>query len=180
MYNKARFDDKASRIKGGSGPRNEDGGTKAVFDVGQHLSDRKKVEQSDKELHNDSDLGTELHFMGVLTFSYSSDHHLATDNIMPTAIEAAAPQKANKFVTELNPKGIKPYVQYSMGNPCAESRSDPLAFCRCCACPETKSARDDCFLKFGHSVEEDGESARKCEELVKRHRECMASLGYKI
>ena len=52
--------------------------------------------------------------------------------------------------------------------------------CRCCACPETKAARDDCFLKFGHNVEEHGESARKCEELVKRHRECMASLGFKI
>ena len=51
---------------------------------------------------------------------------------------------------------------------------------RCCACPETKAARDECFFKFGHSVEEHGESARKCEELVKKHRECMASLGYKI
>ncbi|CDS00254.1 related to COX17-Cytochrome c oxidase copper chaperone [Sporisorium scitamineum] len=70
----------------------------------------------------------------------------------------AAPQTSNKFVTKLNPKGIKP----------------------CCACPETKSARDECFFKFGHSVEEHGESARKCEELVKKHRECMASLGYKI
>ncbi len=50
----------------------------------------------------------------------------------------------------------------------------------CCACPETKSARDECFFKFGHSVEEHGESARKCEELVKKHRECMAKLGYKI
>ncbi|KAN0061467.1 hypothetical protein ACQY0O_006314 [Thecaphora frezii] len=76
---------------------------------------------------------------------------------MPTAIESKV-ETANKFVTELNPKGIKP----------------------CCACPETKAARDDCFFKFGHSVEEDGESAKKCEELVRKHRECMASLGYKI
>ncbi|SNX85733.1 related to COX17 - Cytochrome c oxidase copper chaperone [Melanopsichium pennsylvanicum] len=51
--------------------------------------------------------------------------------------DVAAPQKTNKFVTELNPQGIKP-------------------------------------------VEEHGESARQCEELVKKHRECMASLGYKV
>ena len=55
-----------------------------------------------------------------------------------------------------------------------------LANARCSACPETKGARDDCFLKFGHSVEEHGESARKCEELVRKHRECMAGLGFKV
>ena len=56
----------------------------------------------------------------------------------------------------------------------------PCLFDSCCACPETKQARDDCFLRFGHSVEEHGPDARKCEDLVRRHRECMASLGFKI
>ncbi|AXA50625.1 cytochrome c oxidase subunit 17 [Malassezia restricta] len=73
-------------------------------------------------------------------------------------MSTSKPGTAPHLVTELNPKGIKP----------------------CCACPETKAARDDCFLRFGHSVEEHGESARKCEELVKRHRACMASLGFNI
>ncbi|KDN53609.1 hypothetical protein K437DRAFT_230442 [Tilletiaria anomala UBC 951] len=74
------------------------------------------------------------------------------------AITVSNPDTSSKHVSPLNPKGIKP----------------------CCACPETKAARDDCFFNFGHSVEEHGESAKKCEELVRRHRECMASLGFKI
>ncbi|KAE8216029.1 hypothetical protein CF319_g6090 [Tilletia indica] len=62
----------------------------------------------------------------------------------------------NKFVTELNPKGIKP----------------------CCACPDTKSVRDECFLKHGGY---DGEAAEeKCKNLVAAHRACMAKLGYQI
>ncbi|KAJ7592679.1 cytochrome C oxidase copper chaperone-domain-containing protein, partial [Mycena floridula] len=56
-------------------------------------------------------------------------------------------------VNPLNPKGLKP----------------------CCACPQTKSARDDCFLKFGT---EDGEE--KCKEVVQSHLACMRSLGFKI
>lgn len=82
--------------------------------------------------------------------------------------EAKEVKTSPHLVSELNPKGIRPYVFY------LSSHSS------CCACPETKAARDDCFLKFGHSVEEHGESARKCEELVKKHRECMASLGFKV
>ncbi|PWN49325.1 hypothetical protein IE53DRAFT_151065 [Violaceomyces palustris] len=77
---------------------------------------------------------------------------------MSTSSDPKPQDTSNKHVTELNPKGIKP----------------------CCACPETKAARDDCFFKFGHSVEEHGESAKKCEDLVRKHRECMASLGFKI
>ncbi|WFD32558.1 hypothetical protein MSPP1_003606 [Malassezia sp. CBS 17886] len=58
---------------------------------------------------------------------------------------------APTLVSDKNPKGIRPY-----------------------------SARDDCFLKFGHSVEEHGESARKCEELVRQHRACMEKLGFQV
>ncbi|WFD24655.1 hypothetical protein MEQU1_003358 [Malassezia equina] len=72
--------------------------------------------------------------------------------------ESTKIKTAAHLVSEKIPQGIRP----------------------CCACPETKAARDDCFLKFGHNVEEHGESARKCEELVKKHRECMASLGFQI
>lgn len=55
-----------------------------------------------------------------------------------------------------------------------------ISLTSCCACPETKEARDNCFLKFGHSVEEHGESARQCEELVRKHKECMSALGFNI
>ncbi|KAI0300698.1 cytochrome C oxidase copper chaperone-domain-containing protein, partial [Multifurca ochricompacta] len=53
----------------------------------------------------------------------------------------------------LNPQGLKP----------------------CCACPQTKSARDDCFLKFDSS-----EADEKCKALVQGHLACMQSLGFKI
>ncbi|KAN0141053.1 Cytochrome C oxidase copper chaperone (COX17) domain containing protein, partial [Lactarius tabidus] len=53
----------------------------------------------------------------------------------------------------LNPQGLKP----------------------CCACPQTKSARDDCFLKFDGS-----EAGDKCKELVQAHLTCMRGLGFKI
>ncbi|KAH8824608.1 cytochrome C oxidase copper chaperone-domain-containing protein [Flagelloscypha sp. PMI_526] len=52
----------------------------------------------------------------------------------------------------LNPEGLKP----------------------CCACPETKAARDGCFLREGPYAEE------KCTELVQKHLACMRGLGFKI
>ncbi|KZP05261.1 hypothetical protein FIBSPDRAFT_1054178 [Athelia psychrophila] len=52
----------------------------------------------------------------------------------------------------LNPKGLKP----------------------CCACPETKSARDNCFMQEGAEADE------KCKDLVKQHVACMNALGFKI
>ncbi|KAL9714711.1 hypothetical protein Ac2012v2_001369 [Leucoagaricus gongylophorus] len=52
----------------------------------------------------------------------------------------------------LNPKGLKP----------------------CCACPQTKSARDDCFFKYGD------EATEKCKEVVESHLACMRNLGFKI
>ncbi|KIK19548.1 hypothetical protein PISMIDRAFT_683016 [Pisolithus microcarpus 441] len=51
----------------------------------------------------------------------------------------------------LNPKGLKP----------------------CCACPETKAARDACFL-------EKGGDQGQCVEVLKKHVECMRSLGFEI
>ncbi|KAK7440262.1 hypothetical protein VKT23_017202 [Stygiomarasmius scandens] len=58
----------------------------------------------------------------------------------------------NPKMNPLNPEGLKP----------------------CCACPQTKSARDDCFLKYGSEADE------KCRELVQNHIACMQSLGFKI
>ena len=50
-----------------------------------------------------------------------------------------------------------------------------VGWSRCCACPETKSARDDCFLNT-----DAGEADEKCKELVQRHIACMRSYGFKI
>ncbi|TFK69651.1 hypothetical protein BDN72DRAFT_888237 [Pluteus cervinus] len=59
----------------------------------------------------------------------------------------------NPKVNPLNPQGLKP----------------------CCACPQTKSARDDCFLKNDSS-----EAPEKCREVVENHLACMRSLGFKV
>ncbi|KAF8548455.1 hypothetical protein OG21DRAFT_1449075 [Imleria badia] len=57
----------------------------------------------------------------------------------------------NPKMNPLNPKGLKP----------------------CCACLETKSARDSCFLQHGA---DDGQ----CAELLKKHVECMRGLGFEL
>ncbi|KAF5373149.1 hypothetical protein D9758_001790 [Tetrapyrgos nigripes] len=58
----------------------------------------------------------------------------------------------NPKMNPLNPQGLKP----------------------CCACPQTKSARDDCFLKYGPEADE------KCKELVQNHITCMRNLGFNL
>ncbi|TFY60240.1 hypothetical protein EVJ58_g5277 [Rhodofomes roseus] len=69
-----------------------------------------------------------------------------------------APQPAKYDPTDprqnpLNPQGLKP----------------------CCACPQTKSVRDDCFLKHDSSVADE-----KCKELVQAHIACMRGYGFKV
>ena len=46
---------------------------------------------------------------------------------------------------------------------------------RCCACPETKSARDECFLKNST-----GDADEKCQELVQKHLACMRGYGFNV
>ncbi|KIM28826.1 hypothetical protein M408DRAFT_133804 [Serendipita vermifera MAFF 305830] len=74
------------------------------------------------------------------------------------SVPAQPPMSAEVCVTKpevnpLNPKGLKP----------------------CCACPETKSARDDCFLKTDASIAEES-----CRELVQKHIACMRGYGFKV
>ncbi|KAG8932333.1 hypothetical protein FRC03_010800 [Tulasnella sp. 419] len=61
--------------------------------------------------------------------------------------------KAAPEINPLNPQGLKP----------------------CCACPETKSARDACFLKFDSDIAQDA-----CKELVQKHIACMRGYGFKV
>ncbi|MBW0511087.1 hypothetical protein O181_050802 [Austropuccinia psidii MF-1] len=49
----------------------------------------------------------------------------------------------------------------------------------CCACPETRRIRDDCFLKYG-PPDQSSESTLKCAELIAAHRNCMAQYGFQI
>jgi cytochrome c oxidase assembly protein subunit 17 len=57
---------------------------------------------------------------------------------------------------------------------CSDLTSE-LSRPRCCACPKTKSTRDDCFLKFDAS-----EASEKCKEQVENHLACMRALGFKL
>ncbi|XP_070568844.1 cytochrome c oxidase copper chaperone-like [Ptychodera flava] len=41
----------------------------------------------------------------------------------------------------------------------------------CCACPETKKARDACIIERG---------ADECGDLIEAHKECMRKLGFKV
>uniref|UniRef100_A0A8D0F6B7 Cytochrome c oxidase copper chaperone n=1 Tax=Strix occidentalis caurina TaxID=311401 RepID=A0A8D0F6B7_STROC len=41
----------------------------------------------------------------------------------------------------------------------------------CCACPETKKARDACIIEKGEE---------NCGHLIEAHKECMRALGFKI
>lgn len=49
----------------------------------------------------------------------------------------------------------------------------------CCACPDTKRVRDDCFLRYG-PPDESSESAIKCADLIVAHRACMAQYGFQV
>lgn len=41
----------------------------------------------------------------------------------------------------------------------------------CCACPETKQARDACIVENG---------AENCQELIEAHKKCMREMGFDV
>jgi len=41
----------------------------------------------------------------------------------------------------------------------------------CCACPETKKARDACIIEKGEE---------NCVDLIEAHKQCMRDMGFKI
>lgn len=41
----------------------------------------------------------------------------------------------------------------------------------CCACPETRKARDMCIVERGEE---------ECGDLIKAHKECMRKMGFEI
>ncbi|WVQ83542.1 hypothetical protein IAT38_005683 [Cryptococcus sp. DSM 104549] len=93
--------------------------------------------------------------VSFLGFGSSSDA-AAPACELPSRSTSSSPDSAaavSKEVNPLNPKGLKP----------------------CCACPETKSARDDCFLRTAP-----GEQEIKCGELLEAHKACMRGYGFKV
>ncbi len=41
----------------------------------------------------------------------------------------------------------------------------------CCACPDTRTARDNCVFDKGEE---------HCQDLIKAHQDCMRSMGFNI
>ncbi|TPX67491.1 hypothetical protein SpCBS45565_g03760 [Spizellomyces sp. 'palustris'] len=41
----------------------------------------------------------------------------------------------------------------------------------CCACPDTRKARDECVFEHGEE---------KCADLIKAHQDCMRAQGFNI
>jgi len=52
-----------------------------------------------------------------------------------------------------------------------EDSGNPKKLKPCCACPETKQARDACIMEKGQE---------KCSDLIEAHKKCMRDLGFKI
>ena len=54
----------------------------------------------------------------------------------------------------------------------AASEDQPKPKCKiCCACPETKKARDECII---HNGEE------QCADRIEAHKECLRAEGFKV
>nr|XP_028568566.1 cytochrome c oxidase copper chaperone [Podarcis muralis] len=53
----------------------------------------------------------------------------------------------------------------------AAEQKPPASLKPCCACPETKRARDACIIEKGEE---------HCGALIEAHKECMRALGFKI
>ncbi|KAL7744680.1 hypothetical protein ACLKA6_017180 [Drosophila palustris] len=53
----------------------------------------------------------------------------------------------------------------------AAAGDKPKACKACCACPETKRARDQCIVENGEE---------KCTTLIEAHKKCMRDAGFNI
>ncbi|KAL3273501.1 hypothetical protein HHI36_014942 [Cryptolaemus montrouzieri] len=51
------------------------------------------------------------------------------------------------------------------------SEEQPKKLKPCCACPETKRARDTCIIENGEE---------NCQHLILAHKECMRKAGFNI
>ena len=78
-----------------------------------------------------------------------SDDQAKTCSLRPEENNKTFSSPSMKTSTEVEKKPIKP----------------------CCACPETKKARDECMIRFGEEL---------CHQLIEAHKECMKSYGFII
>jgi len=55
--------------------------------------------------------------------------------------------------------------------PAEPTNKDQKKLKPCCACPETKKARDICVLERGEE---------NCKDFIEAHKECMRAAGFNI
>ncbi|BGO99969.1 hypothetical protein NBRC10513v2_001404 [Rhodotorula toruloides] len=79
----------------------------------------------------------------------------------------------------LHPSLGRPLTNSEAADPKLNPRN-PEGLKPCCACPETKKARDDCFLLHGSNADSSSDSQDKCAEIVAQHRACMRKLGFNV
>ncbi|GAA5833773.1 hypothetical protein JCM11251_005961 [Rhodosporidiobolus azoricus] len=108
-------------------------------------------------------------------FSSSSSATSPTAAASPSSFP---PPPAEGPVT-FHPQTGKPLTNSEAANPALNPRN-PQGEKPCCACPETKKARDDCFLQFGSNQDDGNDSADKCKEIVAAHRRCMREMGFNV
>jgi cytochrome c oxidase assembly protein subunit 17 len=78
--------------------------------------------------------------------------------------------KMLSWFTNKSEAAAKPASQPNVLTP--EANATPK--CKpCCACPETRQVRDECVFKYG-------DEAIQCQELIKKHQDCMRSMGFNI
>ncbi|KAL1748018.1 cytochrome C oxidase copper chaperone-domain-containing protein [Schizophyllum fasciatum] len=78
-----------------------------------------------------------------------------------------------KLTSWWSPAPAPPPAKFDPTDP-KQNPLNPQGLRPCCACPQTKRARDDCFLANGAEADE------KCKELVQSHVACMRGLGFQI
>jgi cytochrome c oxidase assembly protein subunit 17 len=70
----------------------------------------------------------------------------------------------------------RPRSNYENASSLDVDTSDKKPLKPCCACPETKKARDNCML-FASGAET---AEAECKEFIEKHRSCMSSYGFKV
>ncbi|XP_058831237.1 cytochrome c oxidase copper chaperone [Topomyia yanbarensis] len=70
-----------------------------------------------------------------------------------------------------SPVAALPAVGESPRSSAADAKSEKPKCKACCACPETKRARDSCIMERGEE---------NCGELIEKHKQCMRDMGFNI
>ncbi|TNY20711.1 cytochrome C oxidase copper chaperone-domain-containing protein [Rhodotorula diobovata] len=105
-------------------------------------------------------------------FSSSSSSPSATSSPSASPVPPTGP-------VSIHPTLGRPLTNSEAADPKLNPRN-PEGQKPCCACPETKKARDDCFLRFGSNADDSADSANACKDIVEKHRQCMRSLGFNV